>query len=109
MNLLMGWEFGGLMKGKSMIEVKEAVSAASKAVNDFYSGQELKGVLLEEVDFDEGLSCWLITLGFSVPEPTTAPNTIAEALGGKRLERKYKTFEVDAESGEVRSMKIRTP
>jgi hypothetical protein len=81
---------------RAMITVKEAVSAATRFAREMY-GQNLD-LLLEEVDRELDGS-WLITLSF-------LPQT-GNALAALASKRSYKIFQVDAETGEVRSMKIR--
>ncbi|MGY2200523.1 hypothetical protein [Pseudomonas gingeri] len=90
-----------------MIEVKEAVQVAKSAANDFL-GQEtaLKDLMLEEVEFDTKNRTWAITLGFNIPT-TTKLERIGATLAGQMYARKYKTFIIDSETGEFRSMKIR--
>ncbi|MDQ0650954.1 hypothetical protein SAMN04490182_6141 [Pseudomonas cedrina] len=90
-----------------MIEVKEAVKVAKAAANDFL-GQEmvLNDLMLEEVELDQNNKAWAITLGFNVPNPNKL-HRIGAAISGEMFARKYKTFIIDAETGEFRSMKIR--
>ncbi|ROM49728.1 hypothetical protein BK648_10985 [Pseudomonas poae] len=90
-----------------MIEVKEAVKVAKAAANEIL-GQEmaLNDLMLEEVELDPNIKAWAITLGFNVPTPNKLQR-IGAALSGEMFARKYKTFIIDAETGEFRSMKIR--
>jgi len=91
-----------------MIDVKTAIARAAEYAKEWLgSGQ----VFLEEVELSKrGASAiWLVTL--SIPRRDKPPAvgltyspTPAELLYGGR---EYKIFEVDAETGEVRSMKIR--
>ena len=76
------------------ISAKEAARAAAEYFEDV-SSERMK-LSIEEVELEDGF--WLITLGM----------TDAFALGsmGGKVSS-YKIFKVDAESGEVRSMKIR--
>lgn len=100
---------GGGRKGRIMIDVKQAVTAALRAAEAFYEGKQLLGVVLEEVSRNEDEKDWLITLGFYLPEERPASglsDMLLKAQGG-RFERKYKVFVVDGETGEVESMKIR--
>jgi len=89
-----------------MIDVKEAVQIAFEKLHQFY-GENTLDVLLEEVDFDEQSNEWLITIGFSV---RTVQQNLQSVLGGglDTGTRKYKVFTIDADTGEMRSMKIRT-
>ena len=99
-----------------MINIKQAVAAAEQHLKDLYGNPP--SVQLEEIYLSDDESSWLVTLSFLAPiaddersvsllnSYATALSEIAKELG-KRLVRKYKTFEVDRNSGEVRSMKIR--
>jgi hypothetical protein len=87
---------------REMLNVKEAVSSATKALQDFFAGKELLNLELEEVELTEDGKSWLITLGFDrLVETLSIPMT--------RLERKYKIFKVDGVTGKVTAMKIRKP
>jgi hypothetical protein len=92
--------------GRRMLTVKEAVQAAEKWVRDLYPEGDIRHLRLEEVEFsDDGH--WRITLGWA--ESAIRQNNLTAALQPDvyALPRVYKTLEVDAESGEVKSMKIR--
>lgn len=90
-----------------MLTVKEAVQAAQNWVRDLYTEADIKGLCLEEVEFSETGGYWRITLGWV--EPAARQSGVAAAIQGDihALPRVYKTLEVDAETGAVRSMKIR--
>lgn len=90
-----------------MIEVKEAVQVAKAAANDFL-GQEtaLQDPILEEVELNPDNKTWAITLGFNAPNPNNHER-LGASLAGQIHARKYKTFIIDSETGEFRSMKIR--
>jgi len=92
-----------------MIDVKEAVSNSIAAAKEFYAGTDVRNIMLEEVELDEGEKVWLITLGFFLPEsrPATEIGQLLAPLGGIKYEKKYKIFKVNAENGKVESMKIR--
>jgi hypothetical protein len=85
---------------QNRIGVKDAVQAAMAAIRELLPASELNDLRLEEVDQSEDERFWLITLGFYPPsEGPLAPLA--------RAPRKYKVFTVDADTGKVRSMKIR--
>jgi hypothetical protein len=64
-------------------------------------------VLLEEVEREEGddTSYWLITIGFTQETEIQSSSPLSRLSLDKR--RRYKRFKIDAETGEVLSMKIR--
>ncbi|NBC16918.1 MAG: hypothetical protein GVY18_06320 [Bacteroidetes bacterium] len=84
-----------------MIDVKEAVQIAIDYFNDLYEDQNYENLLPEEVEYDEDKDLWRITLGYS--------KTVGLEKSGITFNpRHYKVFEINAETGKVLSMKIRT-
>ncbi len=79
-----------------MITVKEAAEKAAEYFGDLYGGR-FTNVLLEEAERKERY--WLITLGYDRPSPLPQFAT--------KGPRAFKVFKVDAQKGEVISMKIR--
>ena len=77
-----------------MIDVKTAVRTAVKYVQEFQDYLPGTDIRLEETEYAEP-GFWLITLSFSDNVPF-APS------------RNYKEFRIDANSGEVLSMKVRS-
>jgi len=83
-----------------MIDVKQAVKAAMAYAQDLFGVEQ--ALTLEEVDMSDDDGYWLITLGIG------GRLTPIEVLGGVRTQRDYKVFTVEAKSGKVISMKIRS-
>lgn len=83
-----------------MIDVKQAAQSASNFIAGLYSNETISDVMLEEVELSEDEMYWLITLSF--PSPSSSSHPIFGGGG-----RRYKIFKVDADTGEVLSMKIR--
>jgi hypothetical protein len=82
-----------------MIDVREATKKATEHLNSFFP--EAEKVQLEEVELTDDKSHWYITLSYE-----GMSNSVASSLlVGKSV--RYKIFKLDAESGEVISMKIR--
>ncbi|MGA3025152.1 MAG: hypothetical protein ABSF98_10300 [Bryobacteraceae bacterium] len=77
-----------------MIDVKQAVQASVRFAESILGPERAQQMLVEEVEYAEDRVSWVITL--SLP-----------AGGLQVFGKEYKTFVVDAETGEVRSMKIR--
>lgn len=94
-----------------MIEVREAVEAAEQFARDAFGEDELKYLRLEEIELDEVGEEWKVTLGWVTPEDLSrfqARKGLAVITGPPgKLPRTYKLFRVNAETGEVKSMKIR--
>jgi hypothetical protein len=79
-----------------MIDVKQAVDAASQYLATLYANDPPSNVRLEEVELSEDEKYWLVTLSFS--------DTLQVFIPPRRS---YKLFKINAESGQVQSMKIR--
>jgi hypothetical protein len=77
-----------------MITVTDAVRRATDFAQSVLEVTRARDLLLEEVVLEDQPPRWLITL--SMP-----------ATDGLRLQRVYKTFTLDAETGAVQSMRIR--
>lgn len=87
-----------------MIDVKEASHVAAQYFDAFYADEGFKDVRLEEIERleEDGDVFWLITLGFTEEKPLL--------FGGPSGERRrYKRFKIDADTGDVHWMRIRTP
>lgn len=83
-----------------MLDVKEAARRASEYFAGLYSDEKIDNVQLEEVEFSDDENVWLITLSYPVFPLEISPR---QFLG----KRKYKLFTIDAETGQVKSMKMR--
>ena len=82
-----------------MIDVIEATNKAKEYLASFFP--EVEKVQLEEVELTEDRAYWFITLSYE-----GVSNSVASSLlVGKSV--RYKLFKLDAEKGEVISMKIR--
>jgi hypothetical protein len=98
-----------------MIDVKEAVKIATEYLKQLYEPAQLHDILLEEVVLSDDERYWYVTLGFSRPIASTNPmQTLAETFlktqgiaNQTKYQREYKVFQIDAATGQVRSMKIR--
>jgi len=87
-----------------MIDVKEATQIALSYFEDLYGEDAFSNVLLEEVERQkkDDTSYWLITIGFTERREGGPFGELLEPS------RRYKRFKIDAETGEVVSMKIRS-
>ncbi|MEM9816601.1 MAG: hypothetical protein AAF827_09415 [Cyanobacteria bacterium P01_D01_bin.6] len=82
--------------------------AAQKAVNYLQRlapqmGDQITNTRLEEIELSEDESFWFITLGFD----RLINDQFLVQLQPK-VERDYRQFKIDAATGEVKAMKIRT-
>ncbi|MCS7057275.1 hypothetical protein Mlute_02220 [Meiothermus luteus] len=85
-----------------MLEVREAVRIAMDYIQSLYGDKQLPELRLEEVELSADGQFWEVTLSFVVREPTAYLS-----LGDAARTREYKVFRINAESGQVQSMKIR--
>jgi hypothetical protein len=99
----------------SEIDVKEAVRLAKEFATGIYDKEKISRLGLEAVERTEDGKHWLVTLGFSrpwslKPQKQDALKTFREQLQGvardPKLEREYKVFRVDAQSGAVIGMEM---
>jgi hypothetical protein len=88
-----------------MIDVKQAVHSAAAYARELFGDTELRHLRLEEVELSPDGQRWKVTLGWV--DPAVTQPVLAFNQGIQKLPRVYKLFVVDAESGEVGSMKIR--
>lgn len=90
-----------------MVEVKEAITKATQAAQEYLGNFENDSDLkLEEVEHNHSENQWLITLGFNERKINILHN-IGKAFSDNQYIRKYKIFNIDENTGEVLSMKIR--
>lgn len=91
------------VKNLPKIDVRAAVSLAQKYFNDLQDmiGSSMISLRLEEVELSEDKQFWLITLGF---ERVNSNNPLQVV---PQYTREYKIFKINAETGEIESMKIR--
>jgi hypothetical protein len=85
-----------------MLEVKEAVRIATEYIQTLFSEKQIPELRLEEVELTPDNQFWEVTLSFVVREPTAYLS-----LGDAARTREYKVFRINAETGQVQSMKIR--
>jgi hypothetical protein len=83
-----------------MLDVKQAVAAAVAFMKDVLEPSRAKDLLLEEVELAraDGRQVWRVTI--SMPTPVVLSNVLSGS-------RDYKALKVDAETGQVQSMRIR--
>ena len=85
-----------------MIDVKQATKIAAECFTNLYDEQLTPAnIQLEEVELTEDSKYWLITLSY----PRANSHPLGSPLPTKTKE--YKVFRINAETGELQSMKIR--
>ena len=102
------------MVATNMINVQEAVRLALEYCAPLFG--EVERLRLEEVELSEDEKHWLITIGFDDPAlsatkkvPSTWSVLGLEPRETRIDERQYKVVNLDAQTGNVRSVKIRRP
>ncbi|WP_027882179.1 hypothetical protein [Meiothermus rufus] len=85
-----------------MIDAKEAVKIATEYIQTLFAERQIPELRLEEVELSPDNQFWEVTLSFVVREPTAYLS-----LGEAARTREYKVFRINAETGQVQSMKIR--
>lgn len=95
------------------IDVKEAVRLAKEFAQKIYENEEISRLGLEALERTEDGKNWLVTLGFTrawnFPKPSRTQTPLDQtlmALRKPKIERDYKVFQIDVQSGDVVSMKI---
>ncbi|MBO1346976.1 MAG: hypothetical protein EBE86_006085 [Hormoscilla sp. GUM202] len=90
------------------LDVRSAVVAAQKhfASLEDLMGFQIQDLMLEETEISEDKKYWFITLGFTRPVDRTK-DSFVDLIAKSPDERDYKVFQINAETGEVQSMKIR--
>jgi hypothetical protein len=92
------------------IPIKTVVSNAMQFIRELYAENQIKDILLEEVEFSEPADQWLITIGFTkykIQENSSSSIIADLILPEKETIRKYKIVHIDAQFGKPISMKIR--
>jgi hypothetical protein len=95
------------------IDARDAVKSATDYLDHVKDlmGEKFNNLRLEELELSENQQLWVVTLGYDVPY---TPSGIESLVTGSRLygaqsyKREYKLFNVDALTGSVQSMKIRS-
>ena len=91
-----------------MIDAKQAVKKALEYLNEMYDANELKDVMLEEVELSDDDKYWNVIIGFARRQVSTAEGPMASLVGPtEQYKREFKIFTIDANKGIVRSMKIK--
>ena len=91
-----------------MVDVKAAVAKAMDYLKDMYQIEHFRDVLLEDVDISEDNRYWNVTIGFTRHQESTSGGPMATLIGqSTEFKREFKVFQIDAESGDLRSMRSR--
>jgi hypothetical protein len=84
----------------TQLTLQEAVERATHLLEfELYPHEELRNVLLEEIERSRDGETWFVTIGFA--RPGTIPNVITAGSGPTRA---YKTLKINASNGELEGM-----
>ncbi|MYB48922.1 MAG: hypothetical protein F4X72_06575 [Dehalococcoidia bacterium] len=81
------------------MDVKAAVKIAKTQVADLFADEEIVDIGLEEVEFDDSVGIWIVTIGFS--RPWEQKNALTAALGEGRPSRSYKVIRLADADGRM--------
>lgn len=89
------------------MDVKEAVSKAVDHIRTLFEHEQLSNLGLEEVEMDDDLQEWIVTVGFSRPWDYPPKSALEEISGNRRRppQRSYKIVRISDRSGNVLSVK----
>lgn len=92
------------------MDVREAVSKAREYVSDVYAEEEIQGIGLEEIRFDDVENFWKVTIGFfrswdrDLPSVAQRLRELQGAGPVDRRRRAFKVVQIDDESGRIIAM-----
>ena len=96
-----------------MIDPRNAVKCATDYLDHMKDliGENFNNLRLEELELSDSRLFWLVTLGYDI---TRTPSNIEKFMNPSNnpeeiySQREYKIFNVDSQTGQVQSMKIRS-
>jgi hypothetical protein len=92
----------------AMIDAKQAVKLAMDYLNEMYKTEDFRDILLEEVELTGDDKLWNVTVGFDRKQASTTAGPMASLVGPAEMyQRETRVFTIDAETGVVRSMKLK--
>lgn len=100
------------------IGMEDAVRSALRNFQRLYQPDEARDPLLEAIELSDDGTTWDVTIGFNTIEsvpPSAADTLLAEIQGirpatlpdKKKVARRYKLIQINAEDGSFRAMKIK--
>jgi hypothetical protein len=94
------------------IDARAAVKSATDYLEHLKDlmGEKFNNLRLEELELSENRQLWMVTLGYDVPHTPSGIESLMTSgvYGQKSSKREYKIFNVEAQTGAVQSMKIRS-
>ena len=92
------------------MDVREAVSIAREYISDVYAEEEIQGIGLEEIRFDDAGNIWRVTIGFFRSwdrDVSSMAQSLRELQGPGPVDqrrRAFKVVQIDDESGRIMAM-----
>lgn len=91
-----------IMEEEVRMDVREAVEKARHCVAEFFAGEDISHVGVEEVVYDDAKSVWKVTIGFF--RSWNRLDGLPASMYCAWDERSYKVVLIDDPSGDVGSM-----
>jgi len=76
------------------MDVKSAVQKALEYVSDLFQAENISNLGLEEVEYDENASIWIVTVGFSRPWDYSTKNALTAIANTGQPKRSYKVVKI---------------
>ena len=86
--------------------MKEAIRHAKAYAAEVFADERVSDIGVEEIEYDDSVHAWRITLGMSRPRREYRP-PLGVDLGHISVQRDYRVFTVSDHSGSVTSVKMR--
>lgn len=90
-----------------MITSQQAVQAARAYVGGLYEPEELRHLRLEELEQSDDAQHWEVTLGWDDVAVAPGSGLLTSTLQVYRIPRVYKRVVVNAQTGDVKALRIR--
>jgi hypothetical protein len=84
------------------MQIAEAVAEAKKFLSEVFAEQDISGLRLEEIEFDEAKRQWNITISFLRGGADSTASFLQEMISRQRV---YKVITISDESGRMISIK----
>ena len=91
------------------MQVQEAVALAKNYIRNVFADEKIDNVALEEVEFDDKLGTWSVTIAFSRPWEEASGTVATKLAGFVPRRRDYKVVRIADADKRVTSVKNREP
>lgn len=93
------------------MDLKEAIATAKQYIAEIYQDEHVSDIELEEIEHEEGMNRWRVTVAFSRPwkTPKTRAQEVLENIGAMSSDRRSVKVVTMHDDGTVASVKDRLP